>query len=53
MNRLETIKVADAMHEGVFTCSLHAPLTTVARIMVGAPRPCRRGLERAGSERDS
>jgi ABC-type lipoprotein export system ATPase subunit len=33
MNRLETIKVADAMHEGVFTCSLHAPLTTVARIM--------------------
>jgi CBS domain-containing protein len=33
MNCLETIKVADAMHEGVFTCSLHAPLTTVARIM--------------------
>jgi CBS domain-containing protein len=37
MNHLETIKVADVMHEGVFTCSLHAPLTTVARIM-GAHR---------------
>jgi CBS domain-containing protein len=33
MNDLETLKVQDAMHEGVFTCSLYAPLSTVARIM--------------------
>src|SRR5262245_14471732 len=33
MNRLESMRVADVMHEGVFTCSLHAPLSTVARIM--------------------
>ena len=33
MNRLESMRVADVMHEGVFTCSLHAPLATVARIM--------------------
>ena len=33
MNRLESMRVADVMHEGVFTCSLHAPHSTVARIM--------------------
>ena len=33
MNRLESMRVADVMHKGVFTCSLHAPLSTVARIM--------------------
>lgn len=33
MNSLETLNVGDVMHKGVFTCSLHAPLSTVARIM--------------------
>lgn len=33
MTDLETLKVQDAMHEGVYTCSLYAPLSTVARIM--------------------
>jgi CBS domain-containing protein len=33
MNDLDTLKVSDAMHEGVYTCSLYAPLSTVARIM--------------------
>jgi CBS domain-containing protein len=33
MNEWDTLKVKDVMHEGVFTCSLYAPLSTVARIM--------------------
>ena len=33
MTDLGTLKVQDVMHEGVFTCSLYAPLSTVARIM--------------------
>jgi CBS domain-containing protein len=33
MNDLDTLKVKDAMHQGVYTCSLFAPLSTVARIM--------------------
>jgi CBS domain-containing protein len=33
MNSWDTMQVKDVMHKGVFTCSLYAPLSTVARIM--------------------
>jgi CBS domain-containing protein len=32
---LDTTTVEDAMHTGVVTCSLHAPMTEVARKMAG------------------